>query len=310
MPLRVKEKLLNTTVKALSRSMDLKVLTHLVRTYEPTYDLHKRMNIPSNNAIPNRDGAKQVVKDIRDWDYFPSFILQLIDASERGFHGKKYSIPFINDILRQLSEEGLDYDSTTRQFRENPRVCRSHNWGILRTGEVYPFTFVKLDFVQNSSAVRNNPPDLVQKCYQILREEIAEILEYHHGRLWLWEGDGGLISFHYDGRSQSAVITAMEIQHRLFLFNHFRNPLKDPIQLRIALICRQSEYWAGKTQIRQSEAFQAIETLESEWTQPGGITISGEVHSHLDKYLANEFTMLKRDGKGSIYSYQLQWENL
>lgn len=310
MPLRVKEKLLNTTVKALSRSMDLKVLTHMVRSYDPTYDLHKRMNIPSNNAIPNRDGVKQVVKDIRDWDFFPSFVMQIIDASERGIHGKKYSIPYINDILKQLSEEGLDYDRINRQFKENPQVCRSHNWGILRQGDVYPFTLLKLDFVQNSSTVRNNPSELVQKCYQILREEIVEILEYHHGRLWLWEGDGGLISFNYQGRSQSAVITAMEIQHRLFLFNHFRNPLKGPVQLRIAILCRQCEYWARKTQIRQSEAYQAIEELESLWTDSGAITISSEVHSHLDKYLANEFTKLKRDEKGATFSYELRWEDL
>jgi len=305
--IRIKEKLLNTTVKAISRSMDLKVMTQMARFFDPTYDLHKRMKISAHNAIPNQDGAKQIVKDMRDWNHFPAFIVQIIMAADQGFHGKKYPIPHLREILKQMEEMGLSYDRENRIFIENPRISRSHNWGILREGDSYSFTLLKLDFVKNSQTVKKNPDELVKKCYKILREEFQEIVEFHNGRLWLWEGDGGLFSFHYQGRNRSAVCAAMEIQHRLFLFNHFRNPLMKPIELRSALLSRQCEYWAQKSKIRQSEAFKNIEKQESLWTPAGGVSITDGIKSHLDPELASWYQPHEGDSCEGLHLYRLRW---
>jgi len=308
--LRIKEKLVNTTVKALSRSMDIKVMTHIARTFDPTYDLHKRMNLNPHHAIPNQDAARQIVKDMRDWNYFPAFVTKIIHTSENGFHGKRYSIPHLRDILKQMEEVGLVFNHQRLYFMENPQIKRSHNWGILREGETYSFTLVKIDFVQNSDTLRKNPDDLVKKCFRILKEEFRDIMEYHHGRLWLWEGDGGLFSFHYEGRNRSAVAAAMEVQHRLFLFNHFRNPLMKPIELRIALLSRHTEYWGKKSPIRESDAYKYIEQQESKWTPAGGITITREIFSHLEKELARRFTPCKKEDGEPLYLYRLNWEDM
>jgi hypothetical protein len=289
--------------------MDIKVMTHVARNIIPSYDLHKRMQIPATNAIPNRDAARQIVKDMRDWDYFLPFICLLINISQRGYHGKSYSIPHITSILHQLEEEGLIYHIQDQHFRENPQIRRSHNWGILREGESYPFTLMKLDFVKNSSTVRKNPKDLVKKCYRVLRQEMVDILEFHQGRQWFWEGDGGVFAFHYSNRNRSAVVTALEIQHRMFLFNHFRNPLNNPVQLRIALLSRQSEYWSQKGAIRQSEVYLKIEKQESNCTEAGGITISNEVYSHLEKELARLFYPYEKEEGEKLYQYKLRWES-
>jgi len=306
--MRVSVRLMSLTTRALAESMDVHTMTHLARRLIRNYDLHKSIGFPRNIAVPNKDAASQIVNDIKDRDLFLQFVNLLMEIRQTGLMGRKYKIPYLRDIFGEITKSGFMYDNEFKMFIENPGVRKTRNWGVLREFEEYIFTFMRIDIVSNSDLVRQYPKEVIKTTYSDLRQIVRDSIEKRNGRIWNWEGDGGLIAFYFSAKNDHAVLSAMEIIHEIYIYNMAKSKLKEPIRVRLAVHSGQCEFRNNYEDIK-SETITKIIEIESKFTKPDSLTVSSNVYRMLDHMIASQLKPLKVYNNTLCYKYELKWEN-
>jgi class 3 adenylate cyclase len=305
--MRVSGWLVHLTTRALAESMDVRTMTHLVRRLIPNYDIHERTGFPPTIPIPNKNAAHQIVMDVKGKELLLPFINLLISIGDTGFIGRKYRVSHLREIITEICKTGFLYDREFGMFVEDPLVRRTSNWGVLREGEEYIFTFLRLDIVGNSELVRAYPPEVVQGSYTDLRNILQTSIEKRNGRLWNWEGDGGLGSFYFSQKNNAAALCAIEVIHELFLYNHLSCRLEQPLRVRIAVHSGQCQFRHNFEDFNNDTMKQIIE-MESSYTKPDSVTFSSNVYTMLDVGIAEQLTPMKTEHNMMLYSYELRWE--
>lgn len=299
--------LMHLTARALTESMDVRSMIHLVRRLIPNYDLGERTGFSDDISMPDKDVAIQIVRDLTQKDLMLDFIVRLIDVQESGLGGRKYNIPHLQEILGEIRKAGLIYDEDSRMFFEDPRIRRTRNWGVLRENEEYNFTFLKIDIAGNSILVRENPADVIQTTYSDLRSIVQVSSEKRNGRIWKWEGDGGLVAFYFASKDIKAVLSAMEIVHELHLYNIMKCRLNKPLQVRIAVHSGSCRYFHNCDNI-ESDTIKKLIELEENCTQPDSITISKPVFNMVHQAMSQLLEPVSYGANTSYYTYRLKWE--
>jgi len=300
---RIPSKLINLSVKALSQSMTTKLMQSLSRSIIPNYDLFQRTGIPRSVAIPNVTAAKQVVRDMISHQSFLDFILLLIKTSEHGYMGRRYAIPYLKPLINGVIDMGYIYDKENDMFVENPALRRTRNWGTLKTGHTYTFAFLRIDVVGSSAMVRTYDSESVNRCYKDLRAIVQHITEKRNGRIWGWDGDGGLAAFFYGNKNQNAVLSGMEILHEIFLYNLSNNPLGEQVRVRIAVHNGPFSYSQNYEDLKNSETVQIAEEMEHKLSPPNGLTLSEVVQVMLDHNILAQLIEKKEKGSRKYFLY-------
>ncbi|MGQ9616657.1 MAG: hypothetical protein ACUVWJ_09715 [Spirochaetota bacterium] len=299
--------LMHLTVRALTESMDVRSMIHLVRRLVPNYNLGERTGFSDDISMPDKDVAMQIVRDLTKKDLMLDFIILLIGVQESGLGGRKYNVPHLQEILGEVRKAGLIYDEDSRMFFEDPRIRRTRNWGVLRENEEYSFTFLKIDIAGNSTLVRENPADVIQATYSDLRSIVQVSSEKRNGRIWKWEGDGGLVAFYFASKELKAVLAAMEILHELHIYNIVRCRLNKPLRVRIAVHSGPCRYFHNSDSIG-GDTIKKIMDLEENCTQPDSITISKPVFNMVHQAMSHFFEPVSYGANTSYYTYTLKWE--
>jgi len=298
--------LINLATKALAESMDVRTMVHLAKRFFPNYDLNERTGFPQNIAIPNLTAAEQIVKDIKKSELFLDFVSLLIDIRESGLMGRKYRVPYLREILGEMQREGIIYDEASRTFFEDAKVCRTRNWGVLREGQEYIITFLHIDVVGNTNLVRVYSPDIVKKTYNDLQKIVKAVCEARNGRIWSWEGDGGLAAFYIGNKNNHAALSALEILHELYIYNLIGCRLNEPLGVRIAVHSGPCEYSHSFSEIN-SETIKALEDMESRYTQPDTATFSSTVYRMLNHIILEQLTPVEAGSQSECYFYSMRW---
>jgi class 3 adenylate cyclase len=299
--------LMNLTAKSLAESVDVRTMTHIARKFIHNYDLNERTGISWNISIPNQTAAKQIVKDMRDNELLLQMVNYLFELDENGMMGRKITIPHLRQISRELTKAGFIYDEEFKMFVEDPRVKRTVNWGVLRENEEYLFTFLRIDIVANSSLVRKYPDDIIHTTYSDLRSIVENAVERRNGRIWNWEGDGGLIAFYFSHKNTRAALSAMEIVHELFIYNLLRCKIKEHLKIRMAVHSGQCPFNRNYENV-SSDTLKELQEIESKYTKPNSVTFSSNVHIMLDQKIAAQLDPVKSGSNSSFYRYELKLE--
>jgi len=300
---RIPSKLINLSVKALAQSMSTKLMVSLSRQIIPNYDLFQRTGIPRSVAIPNVTAAKQVVQDMISRQAFLDFILLLIKTSDQGYMGRRYAIPYLKPLINGVIDMGYIYDKANDIFVENPNLRRTRNWGTLKTGHTYTFAFLRIDVVGSSSLVRTHDEQSVGQFYSDIRRIVQLSTEKRNGRMWGWDGDGGLAAFFYGNKNQSAVLTGMEILHEIFLYNYSCNPLNKPVNVRVAVHSGPFSYSPNQEDLKNSETVKVVEEMEHKLSPPGALTLSEVVQVMLDHSILSQLAEKKEHGQRKYFMY-------
>lgn len=294
--------------RALAESMDAHAITRIAKELMPNYDIYERTGYPPSMVIPGLEVAHRVVDDIVRSGKLYDLIGFLINAQESGLRGRVYTIPNLRAILHAAAGKGFVYDTENKLFVENPSVRKTRNWGVLKEGTDYTIAFLKLDIVGNSDLVRRYPMTLIRRAYGALREMTVKATERRNGRIWLWEGDGGLAAFFFANKHQAAALAAIEIMHELHLYNQLSCPLASPLTIRIAVHSGLCEYTENGEVLSQNSTLKTLVDMEEHHTKPQTITISSVIKVMLDAIVANQFAPIVDDSQGSYFAYSLQWE--
>ncbi len=308
MHINVSTRLRSHCIRALTESMEPRVMTHMIREIFPGYDIHARTGFPESLSIPNKEVAGQIVVDVIDAERFPTFVALLIRAHEEGFMGRKYPISYLREIIKGTFELGFIYDSVNRFFVEDPKVRHTRNWGVLQEGMEYTLAFIAVDIVGNTKLVRKYSDKDIQKTYQDIREIVQDSVIRRNGRIWNWEGDGGLAAFFFGNKHMSAAVSAIEIIHELFIYNRTRCILSEPVFLRIGVHAGSCEYTDNLEDLKKIQTVKETADLEQR-SAANAITISIVIKVMLEDIIAREFNVTGK-GKNGPFSYKLEFQRL
>ncbi|ADK82873.1 nucleotidyl cyclase domain-containing protein [Sediminispirochaeta smaragdinae] len=305
---RIGSALINTSSKALAQSMTTKTMVVLAKKVFPNYDLYARTGFPSSMPIPNKEAARQIVHDMVKADRFLDFVLLLVEIGDKGLMGRRYTVPYMRDIISGVFELGYLYDTTNQLFVENPQYSITRNWGALKTAKEYTLTFLRIDIVGNSVIVRENQEEQVGAAYEALREICQNAVLKRNGRIWSWEGDGGLATFFFNNKNQSAVMAGREILHELFFYNKISCPLKSPLNIRVAIHSGPFDYTPDEEELKSCETIKRIMDIESRMTLPDSMTISSVVKLMLDAISSTDLEPFTGKDQLEYYRYTLKLE--
>jgi hypothetical protein len=239
---------------------------------------------------------------------FLEFVLLLFESSDRGngIAGRKLAIPYLRQILNGVYQMGFIYDRSNKIFVENPSERKTRNWGTLRTHQEYTISFLRIDIVGNTELVRSHSTGCIEEAYKNLRDIVISAVEKRNGRIWGWDGDGGLAAFCFGNMHESAVLSSIEILHELFMFNHISCPVEDGIKVRMAVHSGPFEYTADDEKLAASDTVKKVNELEHKHTGLNKITISEVVKVMLEPLTVNQFKDFKSSDKRVYYQYNVR----
>ncbi len=294
-------------IKALSHSMTVHRMEKLSRMVIPGYDLHKRSGFPETIPIPQMDAAQQVVSDISSEGLLIRFVEILIEIDRDGLMGRSMSIRSLSQVIDELESLGFIFHEGYGVFIERGGRVKTKGWGILREEINYEFSFLSLDIVGSSALVRNYPENKIAKAYKDLNRIITKIVERREGRIWSWEGDGGLAAFYFGNKNVQATLTGLEILLELFMHNLLVCPFKEPLHMRLAVHTGPCQFLNNVEEIR-SETLRRIRLIESKYTEADGLTISPGVYTDLGTKLERFFKPYEISERNFLYTYKMDWE--
>jgi hypothetical protein len=256
--------------------------------------------------ISNQNAAQRIVADLIEDGFFIDFVETLIRINTGGLMGRAYALKGLNDVVTGLIQEGYSYDEATGQFFENQRERISQNWGRLKDGDEQRMTILRLDIVGNSSLVKQNSGDHIEKAYTDLRAIVSKSVISRLGRLWSWEGDGALAAFMFGKKEQAAVFCGMDILHELFFYNRLKNPLNKPIKVRIGVHVGMIRYHDNVIERLKNETIKQALTLEAE-ASADSMGLSHNLFISLEPSILDLFSPEKpyRGGRYRLYNVSL-----
>jgi class 3 adenylate cyclase len=305
--MKVPARLSTLFVSALSQSMSVELMEKVARTVIPDYDVHERSGFPSSIPMPRADAARHILKDITREGYFLKLIEALIEVTSRGDMGREVRIPLLSRIVSEVEDQGYSYSREKGVFIEAGHGARTMGWGTLREGRSYEFALLRVDIAGSSELVRRYPKALIATVYGSLRDLVTRIAEKRDGRIWSWEGDGGLAAFYFMDKTIQATLCGMEIVHELLLQNLLSGALPEPLRVRLAVHAGPCRFLASAKE-SGGDTIRRVEMLESTYTAPGSLTVSPGVFTDLGSKLAPLFVPVPGPDNGSVYRYSLEWE--
>jgi len=294
-------------IDSLARSMHVHQMVKLAVRVISDYDLYQRSGFPESIAIPQIDAARQIVRDIEQSGLITRFVEVLIDVHENGEMGRKIPISFLPQIIKEIESMGYAYRIQDGIFIESGDGVKTKGWGVLREGSFYDFSFLRVDIVGNTELVRMYPEKEISRLYSDLQELFGRLVENREGRVWSWEGDGGLAAFYFSNKNIDATICGIEVLLELFLYNLLDRPIKKSLALRAAVHTGQCRFLNNTEQI-ESETLKRVNLIESQQTEADNLTISPGVYSDLGGKLASFFRPFEISSQNFLYNYRLRWK--
>ena len=307
--MKLKHSLISVTQKALSESFGVEMMVTLARHLIPNYDIYERTGFPVNIPIPSRDAAAQISRDMALLELFPAFVNLLIQIATTGYMGRRYQIQSLRDIIREMRNNGLIYDQVNNTFVEDVTIAKTRNWGVLRNGSDYVITLLRLDIVGNTELVRKYPKNVIESTYADLRQIVETASDRRNGRIWSWEGDGGLVAFYFGNRNKYAVFCGIEIVNRLFMYNLKQCRLEAPLKVRTAIHNSACQYTDNPESMKKMEIVRKVTEAESKFTKPNTLTITDSVHLSLPSTVTERFEKNAFDSGTIYYRYEIRSED-
>jgi class 3 adenylate cyclase len=307
--MKVTNSLINLTTRALAESIEVTMMETLANELFDNYDLHQRTGYPPAVPIPNRDAAKQIASDVAKAGVFHHFINLLILIHTIGWKGRKYPVSYLKQIIKEIHEVGFIYDHENQIFVEDPDVQRTRNWGALIEGEEYYMAFLRLDIVGNSRLVRKYPENVIQATYADLRKIVQAAIDKRNGRIWNWEGDGGMVAFYFSNKNLLAAMSGMEIINEVFIYNHLRCRLEEALEVRIAIHSGLTTYTRDQEELMKTDVIKETIQIEAKHTKPNSVTMSNTVSSQFDSALLGCLVSTQIAPRIKYCSYEVAMEN-
>lgn len=305
--MRVSSMLKTLAARALYESMDNTIMTRLANDLIPNYDIFKRTGFSYSETIPKQDAARQIIQDVVAAGLFFDMIYILVGFHNNGYFGRPLHISNLREIFREILQEGFVYDEVNKIFVEDSQIRRSRNWGTLTEGREYYLAFLRLDIVGNSKLVRKYPEQMIKDTYRDLLTLVEKAIDSRNGRVWNWEGDGGLVAFYFGHKTHMAVLSAIEIINEVFLYNFMHRRFSEPLRVRVSVHSGLCDYTENLQILMKNDTIKKTIQLESTYTEPNTVTVSDVIKRSIDP-IFDKFLMPIKADKSTFFRYSVKME--
>lgn len=305
--MKVHTRLAGLFVQALSQSLSVDMMTVVARRVIRDYDVYERSGFPANIPMPRADAARHILKDFCREGLFLKLIETLIEVQSEGVMGREVPVPLLSRIVAEIEDQGYRYSRDKGLFVEAAVRGKTMGWGTLREGRSYELALLRLDVAGNSILVRRYPAEQVRAAFGSMKEIVRRQVERRDGRIWSWEGDGGLAAFYFGDKAVQATLCGVEILHEMYLYNLLACRLPEPVNVRLAVHAGPCKFSASPRDAA-SETIRRVELLESMYTEPASLTVSSVVYTDLGGKLSRSFAPVGGDGNSALFRYALRWD--
>ena len=238
--------------------------------------------------MPNQNAAERIVADMVKDGFYVDFVETLVRIDREGYMGRHFELKGLGNAIASLINEGYSFDKITGQFFENQQEQISPSWGRLREGDERKMAALRLDIVGNSELVKNYPRAKVEQAYSDMRNIVNRSVTSRLGRLWAWEGDGALAVFLFGSLEKNAVFAGIEILHEIYFYNLMRNPLDEPVNLRLGTHIGPVRYSNIDLERMKNETVKEAAALES-LAAKNSLSVSYNMYITMDQHILNLF---------------------
>jgi hypothetical protein len=177
---------------------------------------------------------------------------------------------------------------------------------VLREGETYIMAFLGIDVVGNSTLVRERGRREMSEHYRTLRGLLAAVSEKRNGRLWGWEGDGGIAAFTFEEQNQRATLAGMDFLTELFLYNLVDCPLQDGLHVRVTVHNGPCEYHEDGTELK-ADTIKRLWEIDTKHGTSDTLIVSDSVYPSLERIVAARLTPLAIGDHNGFYTYAVRF---
>lgn len=164
------------------------------------------------------------------------------------------------------------------------------------------YTFLQVDIADHSRIVRENKTELVDETFNRFESFVENEVEMRGGKIWSWQGDGGLCGFESSDCEDRATLSATSILIGMQMFNIEQNMLPDNLDVCIAAHAGYVKVAGNKGSIH-SEVINFVSNLEERAVEKNTVCVSTDVFGELSEQIKKRF-LLKGNFEGKeIYIY-------
>jgi len=299
-------------VEMLSKSFTFNDLEALGKDiFGRKYDTHKLEGLTQRVSISPTTAAKRMVSECAENNKLETLALMLIQLDGNYLNDKIVRVFNLESFLYHQAQAGFIYNYKSRKFIQmSEDRSLMANWGSLKDGKEYTLTVASVDIAGNSKLVEKYGAPLMESVYNRLWEHIRDVLRTYDGRVWSWQGDGGLLAFPRDQDSNLSVLCCMNILLSMPVFNlRPENPIKQDIVLRIALDKGLIKFFSDTGRI-VSKVINYAAHLEKLHTKSWGISVSDAIHKELSTQLKRVFADKEKFEDRFAYSRIIDCQDL
>lgn len=289
--------------EALSRAFMTTQLQLFGREIDKNLDLYELTGFPRGCSIPRKDAAEQLVDYFFKLNKIVNLLELIINTQKFGFKGEKVNIYNLDFIIKEMEKCGYTYKNNLEKVVLSEKKIKRTDWGFLEEGKSYNFCFISIDICGNSRLVRKYDSYHIKETYNNFKKLVSECVIARNGRIWSWEGDGGLIAFLLDDFVNNAIFSSIDILNSLIKFNATINFLNENINIRIGINAGKAEY-KKTTYLINSDSIELAKSIEKHHTEVGTISISKHTYQYLN-LLIREFMKEKEINGLTIYQLRL-----
>jgi hypothetical protein len=306
--MNIDKSFLKLASQSLAESIDRTSMGHMARELVSDYSLEDSTIMPKGVDTPRIASATRIINDMTKYKLLIPFLNIFLSIHFNGYKGRKYKISRLRELLIHLYDMGFSLDTNTGRLYEDPKFRISRNWGVLREGFTYPFSFLWCDIASSSFHIEDNNDILINKFYEDYNYIVRSCVESRNGRVWHIEGDGILAAFHFGEYMEKSVYAAIDILNQMFLYNRFKNKLVSPIQLRLSCNKGTCEYSENHEDVKKSEQIAATIRAEN-YTEPDSISVSLNLSSSVGGVLQEILIPKRIEGVGEVAMYRIRWKS-
>lgn len=259
------------------------------------YDTHKLEGLSKVVSMSPATAAKRLVSECIERGRLEVLVVTLVQLDGNYLNDKIVHVRDLDNLLYHQAQHGMVYDEKRRKFMDvsKDRALMS-NWGSLRDKKKYELTIGSVDIVKNSVLVKKYGEPTMERVYKQLSEFFRATMIPYDGRVWSWQGDGGIIAFPDKQDVNLSVSCCMSLLMTIPLFNvRPENPITDDIALRIALDRGELRFFKDTGSI-VSEVINYAAHLEKSGTETNGLSISDKIYSELSPKIKKIFSGKKK----------------
>ncbi len=260
--------------RILVSSLNADQINHLGRDVDPEFDVHRISGFDPKLVIPKQIAADCVIRFFSTEDHLIRFIAYMLSRAGHGASGGMVQLKSVSQLIETLREAGWKYDAESSTIARETRMA-SAEWGALREGQEYFWSFASIDIVGSSGLVKSNVKVDVEYTMALFRAYIQRNIESRRGKVWYWHGDGGVAAFHGDdcvircAEAMSAILCFLPV------FNIAENQLNaaSDVHLRIGVHCGTAPFHADAAKI-ESDDLRITLAVEKHHALPGTMAVT------------------------------------